>query len=183
MEDTKGTPTISIIGCAGRNHQEVKMTSDLYEKMYAKCKSTIKQLGFSMDKIHLVSGGSAWSDHLAIDLFLKYGKKGCQLTLHLPCAWNGNEFGKGSCGRTLNLLHESFSAKTNKRTLNEIKKAIARGAKVIQYSSFYERNIMVGKSNYLIAFTWNNLTSGGTKHTWVNAPTWTTKIHIPLSTL
>jgi hypothetical protein len=126
-------------------------------------------------EVEFISGGSAYSDHVAVKMYLSTPDSlNSSLTLFLPCKWNGNEFDPSSKeGYVLNKLHRMFSLKVygNKDTsLNELKEAISRGARWFSYSSFYSRNdYLVSYSNkkaYMIAFgNTPTLTSTGTSYT------------------
>jgi len=75
--------TIGIIGTAGRKEDGAKMSKELYGKMYRKADAYISNLGLEPRDITLVSGGAAYSDHIAVSLYLD--NKADNLTLHLPC--------------------------------------------------------------------------------------------------
>ena len=58
-------PTVSIVGSAGRRGDGKKMTKTLFKRMVEKAKEVITEdFGLDLDKIHLVSGGAAWSGEL-----------------------------------------------------------------------------------------------------------------------
>src|SRR5579883_288211 len=78
--------TVSIIGTAGRSHKDP--TSAMYGKMIA---SAINYLRTIPGNIILVSGGAAWSDHVAVHLYLQrqqYSLPIVELRLYLPCAFD-----------------------------------------------------------------------------------------------
>ena len=111
----------------------------------------IQALNLSYANIQLVSGGSAWSDHLAVGGFLDYPEM--KLVLHLPCKWTGIQFlDSGSYdwrlnpGRSINNYHHTFSDKVEINSLGEIQQAISKGAIIHdEYKGFHDRNLAVGK--------------------------------------
>jgi len=175
---------ISIIGTAGRKEAAPLMTVDLYRLM-------IKSAMYQVDKYDtgaegtLVSGGAAWSDHLAISLFKK--KIRPSLHLHLPAELDfpNNRFSeKTRDGGIANYYHRQFSQKIGVDTLKSICNIVQETYCTYDVSSgFFARNRLVGDCDVLIAYTWgegNQPADGGTLNTWKSsyAPI---KVHIPLS--
>lgn len=161
---------IGIIGSAGRDtHGELLGKfgySKAWEAMYEYLCSMIKS------EVHLISGGAAWADHLAIRFFLE-GK--CKhLTLHLPAKFN-KQYDDTKCGKTANYYHRLFSEQIGENTLEQVQEAIKEGA-IATYqsgtssSSFFARNTLIAEdSDGLIALTYsdrNGRISGGTADTW-----------------
>ena len=77
-----------------------------------KAKEIVEELDLS--SAHLVSGGAAWSDHVAVELFLSDEYDG--LTLHMPCKWirkehydNGSYSWQTNPGKLANSCHRKFS--------------------------------------------------------------------------
>ena len=203
--------TVSIIGSAGRGCDFSKMDGMMYRAMKKKCKYIIEEeWKLKPSQVHLVSGGSAWSDHVAVDLFLG-GRCSCcsdekddhvakmdayaGLTLHLPCVWDEKkcEFVErhptmyAAHGKRLNFLHRRFSFKAGMDSLKQIQEAKKCGATFhCGYRNFFERNAQVAQSQRLIAFSWSDAEvpmTGGTCHTWSCCPLSTLKIHVPLKCL
>jgi hypothetical protein len=172
---------VSIIGTAsGKGKYEALMTQKTWDFMCTTAENHINKLTSDWSNVHIVSGGAAWSDHVAVHLFLKYPKS--SLTLHFPCKWNSSkkqfeDNGKyhwaANPGRTANLFHFRFGRIIGTETLPQIQKAIDNGAIIVDnYVGFHDRNLSVGKSSHLIAFTASKSdqpTDGGTFHTWENA--------------
>jgi hypothetical protein len=192
-----GRVTVSIIGTAGRKEDADKMNKDVFDRM-TECASTIISSVFKITKpIRLVSGGAAWSDHVAVRLFLELAvvdeKTSPALTLHLPCPWvvgvGGEDTGpkdwKTNPGRTMNQLHHQMSRSFKTDTLLDIDIARLMGAKIVVHKGFHARNSVVASSDYLIAFTWGeSLTEpkdGGTADTWKKSKC--KKVHVPLGSL
>ena len=166
---------IGIIGSCGKNGAMRKVRTENYLNMINSAREDVKRLSFQNPKtVTLVSGGAALSDHIAVELFLNDVVKG--LVLHLPCKWdetkckfidNGEDNWKTNPGRISNNLHEKFSKRLNKNSLNEIQMAIDKGATVVIAKSFWDRNLKIAKeSDALIAFTFEKEMTPGTKHTW-----------------
>ncbi len=170
-------PRVGVIGTAGRNEDGAKMTLALYDKMKAAVKHELRRRGWSSD-VTLISGGSAWSDHIAVDLFNEGVASG--LILHLPSAPEAK--------RRLQQLHGEFNRATGKNSVAEVAQALRRGAILRkQYRDFAERNTAVAAdaTDLLIALTWSNTNQpkpGGTADTWQKscAPH---KVHLRLSAL
>lgn len=155
-----------------------------------------------LSEVTLVSGGSAWADHVAVRLWLDSilsddGNTYSGLLLYLPCELqtmtnNKAQFEVSSTaswmnnpGITLNKLHSQFSEKLGQDSMNDLLCARELGAIYdTRAHGFHNRNLMVAQSDYLIAFTWGDSTvepkEGGTLHTWSNCKS-RFKIHVPLS--
>lgn len=195
--------TVSIIGTAGRKDDARRITAPLYKSMVEDASRHLKQT--DAERIHLVSGGAAVADHVAVSLFLQ--GKGSSLTLHLPAEFKDGKFvetpgSKFDPGRTANYYHRMFREKTGVDGLKEISTAIARGANIIVTPGFKERNTRVANdAEVLIAYTFGpgkatgrftdgaaghkdaasaGLKDGGTADTWGKSRA-ATKIHVPLS--
>lgn len=169
--------------------------TELYGRMVEKAAALIEgQFGLPLHKVHLVSGGAAWSDHIAVTLFLA----GCVagLTLYLPCRWepgdspkfasNGSGSWKTNPGGLANTRHGSFSVGIGRDSLKEIEAARLKGAHIItDYHGFHARNSAIAKdAERLIAFTWGAdvaPAAGGTLDTWKKARC--EKVHVPLGEL
>lgn len=121
----------------------------------------------------LISGGAAFADHLAVDLFLSGDSLG--LKLYIPAEFKGGKYVVENpnaffCpAKTSNHYHRKFSELYKKDSLMEIQQAITIGAKIFVGKSFKDRNTEVAnESNILLAFTFGNgpaLKDGGTKDT------------------
>lgn len=187
---------VSIIGTAGRNDKVRKrLTPELYSSALFKADEYIlgllSQGNLTLKDITLVSGGSSWIDHIAVELFFKYlckakvalpGKEyieGLKLILHLPCEFDDVEYKfkkcsshmNSNCHTTLNFLHRCFSEKCSIDSLSDISLAVEYGAEIKIYDGFFARNLVVGECQHLLAFTFEEKepTSGGTFHTWKNS--------------
>jgi hypothetical protein len=167
--------TFAIVGTAGRRDDAAKLSKKHFEAMCLIATGLIEQFGENNYPItHLVSGGAAWADHVAVRLFLD--KKAPHLRLFLPCEWdngsykdNGTDDFKTNPGRTANRLHKSFQSRTQINSLTEIQIAKSEGAELIPCrGGFWGRNAMVAKSDFLLAITFGNkneVKEGGTAHT------------------
>lgn len=195
MHNTKCT--VSIIGTAGRKDDTIKMTSDLFKAMVSAARHTICETWKLLPQnVHLVSGGAAWSDHVAVALYLQSHESTHSfghLTLHLPCTFDETnvqaletktQSWKENPGYLMNLHHRQMSTKVGYSTLKELLVCKQHGATFETSNGFHARNRKVAASQYVLAFTWGETTvkDGGTKYTWDLAST-KTKLHIPLRTL
>jgi len=180
--------TIAIIGTAGRKEDGDKLSLDLYNRMYYDVIWRFSEMNVSVEERHLVSGGAAWADHLAVRAFLE--DECVSLSLHLPamfggCRYLGMNSSKYDPGRIANYYHGLFSNKVKTNTLLEIAAAIKKGAGLTVSKGFKERNLLVGKSDAVLAYTFGQESfpkDGGTLHTW-NSSSAKIKTHIPLHEL
>lgn len=167
--------TLSIIGTSGRTHKH-PLTASLYEKMVNKAEEFLETI---TGQIELVSGGAAWSDHVAVTLFLK--RSDVRLTIHSPCEFDvvkGTYKDSGvvnfrtNPGGTSNYYYRTFSEVMGREMRVELVEAIRKGATVTtSKKGFHARNSDVAKSDVLLAFTWesNGPETGGTYDTWKKA--------------
>ena len=164
---------LAIIGTAGRKEDNTKITVELYNNMKNIIYSFIKERP-QIDA--LISGGAAVADHLAVLLYNKDIIK--KLTLCLPCKFdmdacqfedNKNPDWFLNPGKTVNYYHRMFCGHCNGiKSLEQIKFAIEKGAKVIVEEGFHDRNTIVARADLLIAFTFGNeenVKPGGTANT------------------
>ena len=164
----------AIIGTAGRDKTK-PMTLKTWNWMLDTAWEIIPQGS------HLVSGGAAWADHVAVQLFLEgYADL---LTLHLPAPLtNTKQFagGYGTSGGAANYYHGMFSNTIRQNTIEQIHECgympncvgtvqpVANG-----FGAMFTRNkLVVSELNpeldHMLAFTFgtNGVAEGGTKHTW-----------------
>jgi hypothetical protein len=169
---------IAIVGTAGRKDDAEKLYGDLFPLFIQKTLQTIQEISkkHPHKKIELVSGGAAWADHIAVQLFLQ--KKADTLELNLPTKLlPTNQFQEEtefkSPGNVANYWHKKFSqalypTKPANTTIIEINKAITEGAKANINYGFKNRNTDVANADYLIALTFgheNEVKKGGTEDT------------------
>jgi hypothetical protein len=142
---------------------------------------------------HLVSGGAAWADHLAVELYLR--GHATALTLHLPAPISA--IGRGfitlgqDSGSAANYYHERFSKVVGHDTFLQLLKAIQQGASVTAelagngYKGMFARNKRVADVEAMVAYTFGPgdvPADGGTLDTW-NQSRAVTKIHRSLPTI
>jgi hypothetical protein len=126
---------IAIIGSAGRGYDQFLVNKTAFltaiENVF-----NIVEVRWKLDwnDITLVSGGSAFADHIAVKLYLvlkeEYPK--LKLKLHLPCEWStlSQSFEEPKCepstktASALNVLHRKFSLSCELKSLNDIQKVI-----------------------------------------------------------
>lgn len=82
---------IGIIGTAGRKDAANKLTPPMFDSMVKVCQQLIDSLKWPASSIVLISGGSAWADHVAVRLH----NDACltddpyhSLKLYIPCAFH-----------------------------------------------------------------------------------------------
>lgn len=177
---------LAIIGCAGRNTNQLnKLSASTMQYMYDNVMLYIScVLELLPENIILVSGGSAWSDHVAIQLYLQ--EKFAGLELYIPANFdtNNKKFEDSYEGKILNSLHESFAKKINYDVFQELYDVINDpNVKVIFKKGFFQRNTLISQNNdCLLAFTFDEIKplSGGTFDTW-NKTKHQNKIHFSLA--
>ncbi len=155
--------TLGIIGTAGRGSDAAKLTAAHWRMMVCIGQTVATTLGAH----RLVSGGSAWADHVVVQLYLDGWAK--ELSLHLPCRFHTipgtHTFDRDhECGARLNELHGLFQRTTGINPFDQIAEAIKRGAEVVRvpkgascaYRGFKERNTGVAnEADALLPFTLN----------------------------
>lgn len=197
---------LAIIGTAGRKEDARKMSAAVFSRMMDHA-ALVQQSVWKLpnERVILVSGGSAWADHVAVKLFLREamnpdGSPYAGLHLFMPCELNftgsgqaraadsGSSDWRNNPGRVLNQLHASFTRAIGSDTLNEVALARSFGAKLcFDGRGFHPRNKLVAaQADRMLAFTWGNDPAqpkdGGTMHTWKLA-TAAIKLHVPLAPL
>jgi hypothetical protein len=192
------TKRIAIIGSAGRGDDGARMTKDVFQAMVDRAREILSndlQYKCNTD-ISLISGGAAWADHVAVEIFLRAhheGKPLADLALFLPCPFDlarnsfadtGTPDWRLNPGLSANRYHREFSNILGRDTLAEVREAILCGAKAEVCQGFHARNTEVAKADVLIAFTWSDgkaPAKGGTLDTWRKCTG--RKIHISISKL
>lgn len=168
---------IAIIGTAGRD-KAIPMTLETWKWMVSQ---TIALM--PMDRpVHLVSGGAAWADHLAVRLFLDGHASG--LSLHLPAPFDINGYfvgERGTAGGAANYYHLKFSFATGINSRGELLEAVEQPGcnGTMQpaspgYKGMFARNKLIAQeldpsTDRLLAFTFgqgDEPADGGTKNTW-----------------
>lgn len=163
---------IAIIGTAGRD-KHYPLSTKHWDFM---CNMVSAELD---PDDHLISGGAAWADHVAIWAF-RMGMVH-SLSLHLPAPiWQGKYIGDfGTSGGAANYYHEKFSLAMGGgsfTTMQQIEGCISRGVShtvqpiAMGYAAMARRNQLVAdECDHLIAFTFGPgdvPADGGTKMTW-----------------
>ena len=155
--------TLAICGSAGRREDEKRLTRHHFDAACIVASALIEQInGSNYTLTHLVSGGAAYMDHVAVRLFLD--KKVPGLRLFLPATFedgsyhdNGNKDAYENAGSTANHYHKLFQNTTGINSLSDIVIAQAHGAELIPVlRGFHARNALVAKSDFLLAITFGN---------------------------
>lgn len=167
---------IGIIGTAGRQGYIHSLDAAKFYEMKQFCRGFICGIwnGISQsDSIRLVSGGAAWADHLAVELYNDGFVP--DLTLYLPTEFLAESsmfYSETKEGNTMNFYHRQFSVKcfdSPTHSLEAIGQAIARGARVEYERGFFARNKCIAQdSNVILAFSFGEgptIISGGTSDT------------------
>ena len=173
---------IAIIGTAGRD-KKFPMTLRHWDFMCQVIANEVKP------EDHLISGGAAWADHVAVWTYIN-GL--CDdLTLHLPAPIEAGIFagGYGTSGGAARYYHERFSALLGHNTTREILEAIEGGAAFTEqpvamgYAAMTNRNRLVAEQcDHMIAFTFGAGSvpaDGGTQITW-NMAAHAERVHVSL---
>lgn len=179
---------IAIIGTAGRGLDGRVLTLNTWCDMYDKLQDIIDDIRDRnrLDptaSFGLVSGGSAWADHLAVRFFMDMPMEFTSLDLYLPCAFavNRNMFYdtgernfRSNPGGTVNYYHRRFSEHLGTSSLQELaavlQKGPAQGCRAhVNEQGLFARNTDVARnSDAIVAFTYGNgpvLKPGGTADT------------------
>lgn len=182
------TPTLTIlgvIGTAGRDKSK-PMTLELWQAMCEDFKARLT------GNEHLVSGGAAWADHLAVHAFLEGWAPA--LTLYLPAPMGARQFQgpHSSAASAANYYHEKFSRVVGVDSFAQIRQAFDRGAIISEepaapgYGAMFARNKKVAQRiNAVVAYTFgpgDEPADGGTLNTWKQIES-TYKVHVPLGGL
>ncbi len=163
---------VAIVGTAGRSASEQqRLTREHFEQMCRAVENLLRVWKLSWHEVTLVSGGSAWSDHVAVQLFLRH-EHDTHLELFLPCRFSDTtrRFVGNSAASALNKYHTQCSRKLDHSTFDDLATVRALGAVMDTTSrGFFARNAKVARtSDYLVAFTFgqNGPSSRGTLNTW-----------------
>ena len=156
----KGAVRVAVIGTAGRQDDAKRVQGSAFAWMLDKTRQQLASWKLSNRQITLVSGASAWADHVAVRLFLEAAKTDdpfAGLQLHLPCAFDDNRKlfdPQNRSGATLNSLHRQCSSACNFNSLSDIASARELGAELtVHKGGFLARNTHVAKADRVIAFT------------------------------
>ncbi|RMD99269.1 MAG: hypothetical protein D6812_11870 [Deltaproteobacteria bacterium] len=196
---------VAIIGTAGRREDGARLDARAWSKMQEDVKQRIEELGHDVE---LVSGGSAWADHLAVWLYLQGVVH--KIELALPADIRKGRFvegiGRADPGRTLNYYHELFSGKIYRgwehrervagetltrgaiASVAEIEEALGgEGCVATYWDGFRERNKWVAAiSDVVLAYTFgkgDTPRDGETHDTWKRCNSGVRKIHVSLEDL
>ena len=167
---------IAIIGTAGRDLELKLVNSQRFKSMIDQVKNYVTQeLKHDLKDVILVSGGSSFSDHVAVALFLQCKFQG--LHLYMPCKFDPllKQFANCATGICLQDLHLKTSQLMNQDSLEDLKnvylqKSTNKNVVINEYNGFLARNLLIAQNcDYMIAFTPNNCepsSKSGTGHTW-----------------
>jgi len=177
---------VAIIGFAGSHltpGEKRSLGARLYADMVEQAAKVITaKWKLSWDDVTLVSGGAAWSDHVAVSLFLAHSDTAkSALAVYIPAplvASTGRLRDNGTGmhwrmnpGCLANALHEQFGRIVGRDTFADMIRAAEAGAVFDSANrGFHNRNsVIADKCDYMIAFSWSagsEPTEGGTADTW-----------------
>ena len=169
---------LAVIGTAGRD-SSIEMSHKTWDWMVNDFKSRLT------GNEHLISGGAAWADHLAVHAFVRGWVT--SLTLHFPAPFTGFYYlgERGSAGSTANYYHQRFRDITGVNSLLEIGTALKMGAQKTEESprigmrALFLRNSKVAEHlDRLLAYTFKHPTMGGTGDTWKKCHPSVEKTHV-----
>lgn len=189
---------VAIVGFAGGHVPEQcrrYLNALLFAQMVARAEEIItRDWGLQWTRVHLISGGAAWADHVAVALFLAHPD--ATLTVHAPAQWDATtgrflDNGRGADWKTnpahlTNALHERFAAKTGRQAFLELRDAHSLGASInaTDKAGFHARNnAIAAQADRMMAFSWSDgaePTDGGTRYTWERCGAHH-KIHVSLT--
>lgn len=184
---------VAIVGTAGRTAgQLARLDARAYRLMTAAVLQQLVRWGLRRDQVIMVSGGSAWADHVAVTLILRRRpSEWGGLELHLPCEFveEKRRFDDTRApGRSLNRYHDQQTGKLGRSSLDDLHEARERGARFVAgYAGFHARNTAVAAAaSYMVALTFSagdapDGTSRGTRDTWRKCRG--TKAHVSLERL
>jgi len=170
---------LAIIGTAGRAGLHNLMDDQTFQRMVGKAAEVTRTLDFD-GKLLLASGGAAWADHVAVNMFRSLPER-FDLTICGPCPWDrekkrfhdtGVRNWKTNPGGTANYYHELFRRAARIDGLTQIDEChdFLAGFTYISGDGFHERNkLVVEFADYVLAFTFgqgDEPADGGTLHTW-----------------
>lgn len=155
---------VAVIGTAGRGED----FNRLHPFDFGRMCGTVNDILHGITKEpYLVSGGAAWADHVAVNLFnlgiVEY------LDLNLPAKWDyaNCSYESSDAGFISNKYHQRFSNKVGINSLQELERALSRCRSTVS-NGFFKRNSDVAKAQAVIALTFGNgpqLKDGGTANT------------------
>lgn len=165
---------VGIIGTAGRKEDRQRLTKGMYKNMLSEARWLIDSIRQGRD-VYLVSGGAAWADHVAVNLFQEGFVN--RLYLCLPAEWdhtvgryvdNEEINWRLNPGGTANYYHFGFTSEVEQDSLAEIDHVLLNGAKRVVGNGFHDRNSIIAKADYMFAMTFGKgriLKDGGTADT------------------
>lgn len=179
--------SLAVIGTAGRDGNP-NLTRRLWEDM----RDHFSAYLYANNVKHIVSGGAAWADHLAV--FAKLNGLVDRLTLFLPAPINYSGYigPSRSAASASNYYHKRFSQTIISDSLVQINQVLSLPGVNVNfepeangYKNMFVRNIKVAAfSTSILAYTFNTFNfpaDGGTRHTW-DVSNAKTKVHVDLNT-
>lgn len=176
---------LAIIGTAGRKEDRKALTPAHYPRMVAAAGKLITHLNIDPKYLYLVSGGAAWSDHVAVTLGLIGVVPIENITVYLPAeldtsGFTGTNEWEEKVASTANYYHSLFHQITGVDGLTELCTIRDRGAKLIPIKNgFHARNTKVAQelveNGHLLAFTFGSDVE-------IQQPVWSIREHSATTT-
>lgn len=187
MTESEIRKTVVIIGSAGRLGDAKQVCPENFEWMFKHIEEQLSEklflnLGASAQPVplHIMSGGAAYVDHLAVRLKLKYSW--IQLHLCLPAEWDsdrkqfvdsGVKDFRINPGGTSNYYHRQFSSKIGCNSLEELDSVIPSAIVQIETGFSARNTLLTGPVDLLLAYTFSSNPakpgSNGTLSTWTKS--------------
>jgi len=149
---------LAIIGTNGHDyHESLKLETKHMEWIAIMVKNYITNtLSKTTDQIILVSGGDAWVEHVAVQLYREGGFGG--LNLYLPSEFNTklHQYKNTHEGRSLNKLHAYCQEKTGAPIFEELTSVNSKktGVRITIQRGWKPRNTLIARGcDHLLAFT------------------------------
>lgn len=178
--------------------QRAALSPALFNAMVARAERIITaDWALAWDHVRLVSGGAAWSDHVAVELFLRHvATSNVQLTIFSPCGWapsTGRFLGADDTGnwRLANRYHDAFATVRGESSFADLRAAGRSGGEVYcRHVGFRARNTAIAQAaQRALAFSWASgdaPDAGGTLDTWNKLPASVVgahRVHVPMAGL
>jgi hypothetical protein len=198
-----GYTNVAVFGFAGGHMQPGQpelLSSELFEKMVTEAHRIITETwALDLNVVRLVSGGAAWSDHVAVELFNRHNTSSqIKLALLMPCEWSNttgrfveaeskSKDWRENPARLANSYHEKFSRVRDGTAMgsrHELRAACGAGAWAnARYRGFHSRNTAIAEgAQYALAFSWYDEVEpsgrGGTADTWSKLKADCTRHHV-----
>lgn len=174
MSDPAPLVKVAVIGASGRDaadRRRLEPTFGLMATWVGELVRFLKDNNLAHHRVQLVSGGSAYGDHVAITAWHVFNDPNTNcpfeggpfggLLLHLPTPYDFEQRrfvrvrGDNDAARTLNDLHDRYRRVHHTSTLTQIAGALTiEGAKIEVHEGFLARDKAIARgAKFMIAFS------------------------------